>query len=215
MKQLSEFETIEDARIYEHTAYRKISGNEANQFFGIMGVLNFIENNQANETVVEVITGVPTTIGQVCKSTIVAMNGPGFETNPNEDDGKYNRAAANLIGLPQQIIDTFFAKGEVKSKPYENVTEYDWKIARDDTINHVSLTVNGGYVVINVTSECEKHNPKIYGTRTNPRTGKTETQRINNFYDVADAGKYDAKVPPNWLGASFFVDDAYGVIEAA
>jgi hypothetical protein len=91
--------------------------------------------------------------------------------------------------------------------PFEQVTLHDVLLTRG-VCPVQPVTQAGGYAVIAVTQSVEKHNPRLLAD--NPRTG--ERVRIESFRGVANAGTYDTKVPPEWRGATLFVDDAYGVI---
>ena len=94
--------------------------------------------------------------------------------------------------------------------PFERVTLHEVLLARD-ACPTVAVTQSDGYVVITTTADTEIHNPRLLAM--NPRTGALV--RIESFRGVSTAGTYDAKVPPEWRGASLFVDNAYGDIGTA
>jgi len=94
------------------------------------------------------------------------------------------------------------------STPFVNATLYDLLKARSKCPKS-TVVVQGAYAVINVTANCEAHNPQLHAL--NPRTGKS--QRINGFQGVGLAGLYDALIPPEWRNSALSVDDAYGVVE--
>ena len=94
---------------------------------------------------------------------------------------------------------------------FPNVTLHDIQLARG-TVTYKPVLAANGYVVIETRDVCPQHNPRLTALVTNPRTGKQTYQRINSFYDVSLAGKYDAKVPSEYLTASLFVDDVYSAI---
>ena len=94
--------------------------------------------------------------------------------------------------------------------PFSRITLHDVLLTRG-TCPTVAVTQSGGYVVITTTADTELHNPRLLAV--NPRTGALV--RIESFRGVSSAGAYDARVPSEWRTADLFVDDAYGVIEAA
>ena len=94
--------------------------------------------------------------------------------------------------------------------PFARITLHDVLITRG-TCPTVAVTQSGGYVVIATTADTELHNPRLLAV--NPRTG--ELVRIDSFYAVASAGKYDARVPSEWRTSDLFAEDAYGVVGVA
>jgi hypothetical protein len=94
--------------------------------------------------------------------------------------------------------------------PFTNATLYDVKHARG-SLESISVSVVAGYAVINVTAECELHNPQVFDKNTRL---DDEPQRINGFRGVGVAGKYECLIPPEWRASELFVNNAYGVIEA-
>ena len=80
-------------------------------------------------------------------------------------------------------------------------------LVRNDCPKKV-VQATGRYVVINTTSDCENHNPRLLAF--NSRLGTW--QRINNFMNVSSAGTYEAEIPSQWFGSELAVDDCYGVI---
>ena len=95
--------------------------------------------------------------------------------------------------------------------PNASKTEHEFQIVKN-TVKLVPVTSNKGYVVIELGADVQQHNPRLIGRKINPRTNKIIEERINNFYNVAEAGKYDCAVPLEWANAKLFVDDVYSVI---
>jgi len=94
--------------------------------------------------------------------------------------------------------------------PFERVTLHNILVTRGNCPT-VAVTQLGGYVVITTTAETEVHSPGLLAL--NPRTG--ERVQIDSFRGVFSIGTYDARVPSEWRTSDLFVEDAYGVIEAA
>ena len=138
-----------------------------------------------------------------------------FNWSPDTAKGQSNRNMIdNLIGLLpnlQSNLEAFKAAAEAEASqtvtPFANTTLHDVKLTRG-TVQMKSVTQSGGYAVITITADTEKHNPRLLAG--NPRTG--ERVRIESFRGVSKAGTYDAKVPSEWRNADLYVDDAYGVI---
>lgn len=207
--QLSDFNTLADAKAYFEVNYSLITSGLASQYFGLTGMRQTIEDNYTNTTSITVDPGFPpTTVGQLCKTIMNSLNGIGFATNPNKQDGALNRACGDILVaqnlFSQELIDGFFALGESKTFPFANETEHTFMVA-NGTIPVVpaTLSVLGDNVIINTTASCEKHNPRVT---------TSDGKRITSFYNVALPGYYVTKVPNEYFGQALFVDDAYGVM---
>ena len=117
------------------------------------------------------------------------------------------------LGLPQHaakiaaLRDTLVSVSGQSVQPFANVTLHDVLIARD-ACPRKAVSVSQGFAVINTSADCPMHSPRLLAL--NPRTGSW--QRINSFYNVSNAGAYEAQIPREWLGAQLAVDDAYGVM---
>lgn len=208
MKTLAEFETLQDARDYPYITYRKIGGNEASQILFVLGALDDIEGEQSNTTSIEVIQGIPTTVGAACRTIVRTINGGQFSTDPNTKDGQFNRAATQALvsaGVLEQFqADGFFAEAESTTNPYANVSQYEWKKARGESIPLKEVTPVNGWLKITLTADCEAHRPQVYADVQGIK------QRVTGFGAVEKAGDYLAEVPRGY--AVLYVDDCYGVV---
>jgi hypothetical protein len=116
-------------------------------------------------------------------------------------------------GLPQhaelfsQFKDLMIWRSNIITYPLVNTTLHDVLITLGDCPRKAA-SISQGFAVINTSADCPLHNPRLLAL--NPRTGLW--QRINSFYNVSNAGAYEAQIPREWLGAQLAVDDAYGVI---
>ena len=139
-----------------------------------------------------------------------------FGLDPETAEGQGNIASIGMFVdagiLTQPQADTFLGLALSNTHPHANATEHDFQLAKN-TVALKPVKVKGRYVVINVLSDCEKHNPRLVARKTNPRTNQVIEQRVNNFYGVEEAGLYDCVVPDEWMSAELFVDDVYVVIE--
>jgi hypothetical protein len=210
MKALSEFPSIEEARAYEHVTYRKIGGNEATQIFSLLGALDSIEANKDSTVSVEVITGVPTSVGALCRSLLQTLNGGQFATDPTEEDGQLNRAASQVLVtnsvLEQAQHDAFFAKAIAsKDKPYASKTLHDFEVDKGTVVRkEATQTALGDSIVVEVTADAqENHTPRITDSSGN---------QVSRVYNVHKVGLYVASIPNDKRGQTLYVDDTYGVI---
>lgn len=208
--QLSDFNTLAEAKAYEEVKYSLITSGYATQFFGLTGMRAVLESNKENTTSIQIVPDLPnTTVGELCKTILDSTNGIGFATNPNTRDGALNRAAAAALvaqGLfAQSLIDGFFALGESKYNPFANETEYTFKEAKGTLAQkQLSLSAKGDYAYFTLNSSTEAHAPRVL-TSSNKVLGR--------FYNVSSAGLYVFPLPSEYIGnASLYVDDAYGAI---
>lgn len=124
---------------------------------------------------------------------------------------------ALLAGLKQALPDSLAQLDQLQAvvtgycnpsvAPFINTTLHDVLLLRKQCPES-SVVIEGNYAVITTTADCEKHSPQLLAV--NPRTNKK--QRINNFYGVELAGKYDCAIPPEFNGWQLSVDNAYGVM---
>mgnify|MGYP000156202085 FL=1 len=135
---------------------------------------------------------------------------PEFYINLNDPvvKGMFDQAAATSTLNSSETSAITEAATYVETL-FTNKTLYDVKNVRNNCPT-VGVTHANDYVVINVTADCERHNPALYGF--NSRT--EQWQRIGNFSAVELSGKYDLRIAREWRTAQLRVDDAYGVIEA-
>ena len=105
------------------------------------------------------------------------------------------------------LKQTLVALSNKQIYPFANVTLHDVLIARN-ACPKKTITATGRFAVITTTADCEKHNPRLLAFNTR----LSQWQRINSFYNVEQAGTYEAEIPSQWCGSELAVDDCYGVI---
>ena len=208
MASLSQFNTLEEAQAFEQVTYRKIGGNEASQILSINGAIDAIEANVNNATPVELIQGMPTTIGALCRTIVRTIQGGSFATDPNTDEGKANRGGNTVLVaagvITQAQSDDFFSKAETRTRPFANATLHEFLVAKNTVPKKpLPVSANGDAVYIQVTTATPSHSPRI--TIANGT-------RIAYFHNVANTGFYFAQIPNEYRGQSYFVDDAFGAI---
>lgn len=137
---------LTQAQAFTITSYRKIGGNEARQIFSMFGDLEKIEAGQTDPTVCQIIQGVDTTVGQLCKAVYSTIQNGQFATDPNTPDGKLNRDAADILQSNGCISAvgkaTFFNAALVEEKPFENITLEDVEYHRQEVVD---LTANNAF----------------------------------------------------------------------
>lgn len=88
--------------------------------------------------------------------------------------------------------------------PFADVTGYDFKLAKNQTINQVVKMPINGWLKITTTADCESHNPRIYADIQGVK------KRVASFNGVSLTGEYIAEVPSKY--GNLYVDDAYSVV---
>lgn len=205
---LADFDTLTAAREYEEKSYSLIERGIATQFLGLNGIMSKIRDKVGDPTVVQVIPGVDTTLGEVCEIVIGATQTTGFACDPAETDGQLNRAAAAVLVengiLNQAQSDAFFSLGTTVRKPFESKTLFDFKLAKNTmTKKPLQVSAHGAHAIFTLTQETEAHSPRVTTS-----SGK-ELGRVNN---VSAVGPYIFSIPNHAIGQPVWVDDAYGAI---
>jgi len=204
-------ETARDSiKEHEVTTYRKVGGNEARQFFATTGQLSSIERNTANETVVQVIEGFDTTVGQLCSALVQTLAGGNIATNPGEQDGALNITSAQILvdnGIMSQAAkDLFFSQASDVSKPYSKLTKYEVMITRGALIPKAQVAAVERLVTIQTTEDTETYNPCIY------RRVGAGMEVVGRFQGIGKKGTYSVL-----LGSgvqTVLIDNPYNTITA-
>lgn len=176
---LHEFADDAAARLHEETTYINITANEAEQFFGVGGLVPNLTDAMVNksdaqipENVVEVMQGMPTTIGDIAHTLLNTMgksNGL-FGINPQKTSGILNRAAgqhlvaAGVVTEPQ--MEAFYAIGTTVVKPYENIADGAVQAAKDELTAQGTTSV--GVIMYN-GHEAQQDNDKSHFVSPNFR----------------------------------------------
>lgn len=109
----------------------------------------------------------------------------------------------------QQLIQfraTVLALANKTTYPFANVTLHDVLVARDAVEDFKLLESPDGWVSIEVSTECETHNPRLQAF--NPHNEQWVPAGV--FRGVGAVGKYVTQVPRNVFGWNLRVDDIYG-----
>jgi hypothetical protein len=207
-----DYATLALAKLYYVDSYIKISPGIASQFFGVTGMLDALEANISNTTLVQLTADLPqTTVGALCRTVLLSAKTTGFTCEPGTTEGDLNAAGAAVLVAQgifiQSLVNAFFAKALVRTFPFINMTEHQFKFA-NKTLTYLPIVVEEGLARISVNQTCETHNPQIHRLITFA-DNTTTYKRVAGFINVGGIGPYECDCPnlPN-----LFVDDAYGVI---
>ena len=205
---LSDFTTLTDAKAYFEDSYITISAAMSTQFFGVTGMLDALESNTTNPTLVQLDINLPqTSVGALCRTVLASAKTTGFSCDPLTEGGLLNRAGAAVLVAQgvflQNLVDAFFDKGFIRSYPFINATKHDFQAAKG-TITRVTKQAVKGWLKITTTVDCEKHKPQIYVNI------QGVIRRVAGFDPVELAGDYLTQVPSGY--SDYFVDNAYGVV---
>lgn len=199
MKSLAEFETIEAARLHVEKQGKLIHRNTMN--------LILADNNCYNR------------LKEIGDNPLHPMRDL---VSAFIDSTEYNliqssETGQGVIALMQSLIahegndadfanvlSTSIALANKEYKPYENVSDYNWRKARGETINTKQVTPINGWLKITLTQDVEAHRPQVYAEV------QSVMQRVTGFGAVENAGDYLAQVPRDH--SVFYVDDHYGAI---
>jgi hypothetical protein len=159
---LSDFPTLELARLYSEQSYRQISSNEAEQFFRLAGQFKSLYLATTNDTVVEVFAGLPTTIGEITSAIINTMNKSSgtWSSSPDTHAGALNRKSAGFLVqhgiLEQPVVDAFFAIGTEITRPFELTTQSQFNSAKGLYSSRVIEFVAGKDIVLTLNVKLDE-----------------------------------------------------------
>jgi len=203
MKTLSEFDTLAEAKQYTETRGVILNANDMGVLFdkhpGTLGSLESIEGQ--NESVKLFLT--------------LFRSGGGrydFRKKPagisEETDGEQLKTKMKQL-VEAGVVSAAFANDVFNTAnpvtyPHPNATEYEFRRAKSLPITQKEVVPVNGYIKITLTQEVESHRPQVFVDIQGVK------QRVTGFGLVDKAGDYLTQVPRGY--ASFYVDDAYGVI---
>jgi hypothetical protein len=192
--QLKDFQTIEEARIHPEPSGRMISHDM---------IVVFLTKNRC-------ITSLQNATDESAKGFWLAVSSGVQEFNVMNEHpvGVGNQQLlAHMVSISavnQSFADDCLAHANTTTYPHANATEYDFKRAKGLPIAQKEVTPVNGYIKITLTQDVEPHRPQVFADIQGVK------QRVTGFGLVDKAGVYLAQVPRGY--ASFYVDDAYGVI---
>lgn len=199
MKPLNEFDSVELARVHPENKGKILNAND----FGVL-FTKFPADLQNIESLENSDTPFKTAI----RIFLMTFRGGGrFDFRKGEPDGDINLSSLETLNVNNIVSNEFkqelIDKSNQEYFPYENVTEYEFKLAKGEDIPLRPVTVESGKAFITTTSGCELHNPQIF------KVIRGHKFRVGSFYGVNEAKEYAAVISE---GGELFVHDAYGVI---
>lgn len=199
MKQLSEFETLQEARDYPFTQGKMIHRNSMNAWLSQAGKYRKLK---------EIAADVNNPLGD---GAAAFLDSTEYNLIQSSETGQgVIQLMQGLIAAEgndpdlQAVLDKGIAAANEVYYPHANATEYDFKRAKGLPIAQKEVAPVNGYIKITLTQDVEPHRPQVYVDIQGVK------QRVTGFGLVDKAGDYLAQVPRGY--ASFYVDDAYGVM---
>ena len=201
---LGDFETLSEARTYTESRGVILNANDMGVIFdkhpGSLSVLEAIENTDESVRIF---------------LTLFRSGGGRFDFRKNEsgdsdvetDGDRLSNKMNSLVeagALTLGFATAVFNAANITVKPFENVSEYDWRKARGEVISTKQVVPANGWLKITTTQDVEPHRPQVYAEV------QGIMQRVTGFGVVEKAGDYLAQIPRGH--SVFYVDDHYRAI---
>lgn len=200
---LGDFETLSAART--HTESRGVILN-AND----MGVI--FDKHPGNLSALEAIESTDESVRVFL--TLFRSGGGRFDFRKNEAEDSPETDCDRLSSKINSLVEAgtltlgfataVFNAANVTVKPFEKVSEYEWRKARGESIDKKEVAHGQGYLDILTTSDVEAHRPTVYALIA----GKY--RHITSLPEITKAGNYSCQVPRKDM--KLYVDNFYGVI---
>ena len=199
MKQLHEFETLQSARDHVEVQGKMIHRNSMNAWLSEAGKYRRLKAIAADDA------------HPLGDGAAAFLDSTEYNLIQTSETGQGVIALMQALitaegddaGL-QAVLDKAIANANKITRPYKDVSEYEWRKARGETINTKNLTPINGWLKITLTQDVEAHRPQVYAEV------QGTMQRVTGFGVIEKSGDYLAQVPHGH--SVFYVDDAYGVI---
>ena len=104
------------------------------------------------------------------------------------------------------VLATSIAVANPEYHPYEGVSEYDWRVARNEDIAKLRVVPNKGYVDVKLTISTEEHNPRVY-----VKVADNDYRYVTSLRNLSTPSIYSCQVPSNY--SEFYVDNFYEGLE--
>lgn len=199
MKTLAEFDTLEAAKEYPQTRGKMIHRNSMNAWLSQAGKYRRLK---------EIAADANNPLGDGAAAFLDSTEYNLIQTSET-GQGVIQLMQALILAegndpALQDVLDKGIAAANEFYYPHANATEYDFKRAKGLPITQKEVIPVNGYIKITLTQDVEPHRPQVYVDVQGVKL------RVTGFGLVDKAGDYLAQVPRGY--ASFYVDDAYGVI---
>lgn len=200
---LGDFETLSAARTYTESRGVILNAND-------MGVI--FDKHPGNLSALEAIESTDESVRVFL--TLFRSGGGRFDFRKNEVEDSPETDGDRLSSKINSLVEAgtltlgfataVFNAANITVKPFENVSEYDWRKARGETISTKQVTQINGWLKITLTQDVEPHRPQVYAEV------QGTMQRVTGFGVVEKEGDYLAQVPRSY--SVLYVDDHYGAI---
>lgn len=199
MKQLQEFQTLQDAKNYSFIQGKMIHRNSMNAWLSNAGKYRRLKEI-AEDTTHPLGDGAAAFLDSTEYNLIQSS-----ETGQGVIALMQALVAAegNDVAL-QSVLDKAITVANEEVSPYANTTEYEFAVTKGQDIPRKRVDAVKGYLDITTTADCPLHSPRV-SVEVN---GKY--RRITSLRGVEKAGEYSCEVPRT--SSVYFVDDFYGVI---
>jgi hypothetical protein len=200
MKQLKEFDTLEEARAYTYKQGRMLHRDTMNLIL-------------AKEKVYSRLVDISENPSHPLRDLIRAFLAS-TEYNLQEDSSTGQAVISLMQALIayegddvalQNVLTAATLSANPLVSPYKNTTDYEFAVAKGQDIPRKQVDAVKGYVDITTTADCPLHSPHVYVKVAD------KYRRITSIQGVGEAGEYSCQVPRT--SSVYFVDDFYGVIE--
>lgn len=197
---LSDFDTVEEARVYEAVEPKLIHRDSMNSLLASAGMYVALKGIAEDTT-------------SPYQNLIAAFL----------DSTEYNFMIGNPTGERQiAALDSIISGGGVLGEgisaikpvilalanptvnPYKNATKHDFELSKGTMTYKTIPLQDKNFIVITTNADCERHSPKV-----RVKVGNTYVRK-GSFGFVEKAGEYIAEVPRGY--SEYFVDNAYGVV---
>lgn len=199
MKSLAEFETLEAARLHIEKQGKLIHRNTMNLILAQNNCYNRLKEIGENP------------LHPMRDLVSAFIDSTEYNLIQSSDTGQGVIALMQALIVHEgndpdfaNVLSASIALANKEYKPYENVSEYEWRKARGETINKKQVTPVNGWLKITLTQDVEQHKPQVYAEV------QGTMHRVTGFGVVQKTGDYLAQVPRGY--SFFYVDDHYGAI---
>lgn len=199
MKQLKEFDTLEEAKAYTYKQGRMLHRDTMNLIL-------------AKEKVYSRLVDISEDTSHPLRDLIRAFLAS-TEYNLKEDTPTGQAVISlmqalityegNDVALQNVLTEATLAANPLVA-PYENTSDYEFAVAKGQDIPRKRVDAVKGYLDITTNADCPLHSPRV-SVEVN---GKY--RRITSLRGVEKAGEYSCEVPRT--SSVYFVDDFYGAI---
>lgn len=200
---LKEFATIAEARAHIEKRPTILNANDMGVLFDRHpGTLQALESIEASNESVRIFL------------TLFRSGGGRYDFREKPEGVSEETDSDQLKTKMQQLVEAnvvtaafataVFNAANPQFKPFENVSEYEWRKARGEEIASKPVNPINGWLKITTTADCERHTPAIYAEIQGVE------KRIGTYCQIEKSGDYLHRVQQGFN--NYRIDNPYGVI---